>query len=693
MPLLRRDRSRRLVTGAGAFLGDLDLADHLEVAFVRSPYPHAAIRSIRGAGATGGDLALRPLVVEGGGLEPLPWLPLPVDRARYPGEPLAAVWAADRGRAEDLAGDVELDLEPLPAEEPRALFFRRFESTPSMEPAPPGARLFEATWRAARQTAAPVECRGVVARWDATAQRLELWTSTQVPNLVRSGVAVALGLPEAAIRVLVPDVGGGFGLKASVFAEEIVLAALAVRLRATLRWIEDRSENLVSAAHAHDTEVRLRVTASANGRIHGVDAEVTADVGAYSIYPLSASLEPMTAAITLFGPYAVDSIAYRARAVSSHHCPVGAYRGVGMNAAVYATERMLDEIAAELRLDPLEIRRRNLRRDLPGETATGRRLDSGDYGELLDRLESAAGYKELRRGRDQARDQGRLVGIGLALFNEHSGTGPGDYRRRGITTIPGTDAARVEVLESGRLRIHTSAADAGQGHGETYRRVASAELGVAPDQVDVIEGDTDLCPPGSGTFASRGAVGVIASVVAALRAAAEQDLAPGTDVTVTVEPEQVFPSGAHLALVEVDRASMRPTVIRYVAVEDCGTILEPDVVEGQVAGGVAMGIGNVLFEEQAYSDDGQPQAGSLLDYLLPLAGDVPAVESHHVTTLSPRTVLGSKGVGEAGTIGAYGAVANAVADAVRPLGARLHRLPYSPARIFEAVHSKERPQL
>jgi carbon-monoxide dehydrogenase large subunit len=282
------------------------------------------------------------------------------------------------------------------------------------------------------------------------------------------------------------------------------------------------------------------------------------------------------------------------------------------------------------------------------------------------------------------------MGIGVSLFNEHSGTGGGDYRRRGITSIPGTDAARVEVLEDGRLRIHTSAADAGQGHGDTYRRVAAAELGVTPDQVEVIEGDTDLCPPGSGTFASRGAVGVIASVVGALRAVAERDLAPCTDVTVTIDPEQVFPSGAHLALVEVDRFSMRPSVIRYVAVEDCGTILEPDVVEGQVAGGVAMGIGNVLFEQQAYSEDGQPQAASLLDYLLPLAGDVPAVESHHETTASPRTLLGSKGVGEAGTIGAYGAVANAVADAVRPLGATLHRLPYSPARIFEAVNSKER---
>ncbi len=356
-----------------------------------------------------------------------------------------------------------------------------------------------------------------------------------------------------------------------------------------------------------------------------------------------------------------------------------------MNAAVYATERMLDEIAAHLDQDPLEIRRRNLVKDLPRATLTGRRLDSGDYAALLDRLEETSGYPELRRRQSAARAQGRLFGVGIGLFNEHSGTGSADYRSRGITSIPGTDAARVKVLEGGRLVIHTSAADAGQGHAETYRGLAARELGVPPEQVEVVEGDTDLCPHGSGTFASRGAVGVVESVVAALRAVAERDLAPGTDITITTQPEQVYPSGAHLAVVEVDPVTLVPAVTRYVAVEDCGVVLEPDLVEGQVRGGVAMGIGNVLLEEHVYSDDGQPLTTTMLDYLVPLAVDVPSVEIHHLEKPSPSTVLGSKGVGEAGTIGAHGAVANAVADAVRPLGARLRRLPYSPARIHEAL--------
>jgi carbon-monoxide dehydrogenase large subunit len=673
----------------GRYLADLPLeADALEAVFVRSPFAHAAIRSIQGADATAEDLNLEPLSIEGDGLRPRPWQPLPRDRARYPGEPLAAVWASDRHQAEDRAEAVAMELESLPAEPTQVLFERTYEAG-DPEAWSRAVHVLEATWCAARQSALPLETRGVVAAWDSSASRIELWTSTQVPHLVRAGVAAALHVPEEAIRVRVPDVGGGFGLKAHVFAEEIVLAALARQLKRTLRWVEDRTENLMGGAHAHDTEIALKVGVDGDGRVLAVEAEVTADVGAYSIYPLSASLEPLTAAGTLFGPYAIEAIKYRARALSSHRCPVGAYRGVGMNAAVYATERMLDEVAAHLDLDPLEIRRRNLQRDLPRATLTGRRLDSGDYAALLNRLQASSGYAELRRRQADARAKGRLFGVGIGLFNEHSGTGPADYRGRGITSIPGTDAARIRVLEGGRLVIHTSAADAGQGHAETYRGLAVRELGVRPEQVEVVEGDTDLCPPGSGTFASRGAVGVVESVVAVLRAAGEQDLVPGTDITITAEPEQVFPSGAHLAVVEVDPLTLLPQVTRYVAVEDCGVLLEPELVEGQVRGGVAMGIGNVLLEEHVYSEDGQPLTTTLLDYLVPLAADVPPVEIHHVETPSPRTVLGSKGVGEAGTIGAHGAVANAVADAVRPLGARLRRLPYSPSRIHEALQEAQ----
>jgi carbon-monoxide dehydrogenase large subunit len=360
-----------------------------------------------------------------------------------------------------------------------------------------------------------------------------------------------------------------------------------------------------------------------------------------------------------------------------------------MNAAVYATERAVDIIAAGLGIDSLELRRRNAVTEFPSVTVANRSLDSGDYLGLLQKVAGMADYPGLRRRLEESRRQGRLVGCGLALFNEHSGTGSADYRRRGITTIPGTDAARVTVTKEGRIEIRTSAAEAGQDHAGSYRQVA-AQLGMNPDLIDVFEGDTDSCPPGTGTFVSRGGVGVLESVVQALQAAAAEDLAPGTDVVRVADlPSQVFPSGAHLAVVEVDPTSFVVRITRYIAVEDCGQVVNQDAVEGQVRGGVAMGIGNVLFEEHVYSEEGQILTSSMLDYLVPLTTDVPHLEMHHVVSPSPLTTLGSKGVGEGGTIGAFAAVANAVAAALGPAGLTLTDLPYSPSRLFHAFHARD----
>jgi carbon-monoxide dehydrogenase large subunit len=682
------------VAGRGSYLADLPF-DGLECAFVRSPFPHARIRSISlpEHGADGATLGLKTLRVDGPGLAPCPWDPLPRDKVRYVGEPVAVVWAKDRYLAEDLADAVEVDYDPLPEPTPLhegapdgVLYTFSFENGP-VDDLFAGARVFEESFKAARQAPFPLECRGVLAR--PAGDRIEVATSTQIPDHVKTAIAQSLGVDEAAVRVLVPDVGGGFGLKAAVFAEEVVVAALARRLASPVRWVEDRRENLAAAAHAHDTRVALRVAVSPDGVVVAAEADVIADVGAYSIHPFSASLEVATTTTALFAPYALRGIRLRGRALASSRCPVGAYRGVGTVVAVHAGERMLDMIAAELELDALEVRRRNLHPRLPITTIAGRQLDSGDYGRLLARLEEMSGYDELRRLQADARKEGRLVGVGLSLFNEHSGTGASDYRRRGVA-IDALDSSRVRVLEDGRIEITTSAAEAGQGHAETYRELAVRELGVRPEQVVVLEGDTDICPPGTGSYASRGAVGVVQGLVEALREAAQRDLAPGTEVTRTVDASQVYPSGAHLALVEVDPGTFKPRVLRYVAVEDCGEILHHEVVEGQVRGGVAMGLGDVLLGEQVYSDDGQNLTSSLLDYLVPLASDVPEVAMDHEGGRTPATILGSKGVGEAGTIGAYGAIPNAVADAVRPLGARLTELPYNPRRIFLAVEAARR---
>jgi carbon-monoxide dehydrogenase large subunit len=672
-----------LARGAGRFLADLPRPDGaLELAFVRSPFAHARIDGIAGAGATAGELRLHDLIVTGPGLRPRPWPALARGHVRFVGQPVAVVWAEDRYRAEDLAERVAVDYEPLDPELPELLFEHELSAGPLEAAMREAARVVEREFTTARQTPLPLEGRGVVAEW--AAGRLTVWTSTQVPDIVRRGLGLALGLPEAAIRVAVPDVGGGFGLKAHVFPEEIVAAALARRLERPVRWVEDRQENLLAGVHAHDNRVRLRAAVAPDGRVLAADAEVVSDVGAYPVYPFSASLEPVTAASALFAAYDLKALHVRAAAVSSHRCPVGAYRGVGTNTAVYATERMLDEIAAELHLDPLELRRRSALRGLPRTTLSGRALDSGDYGALLDRL-AAAGYDELRAEQTSARAAGRLFGIGVALFNEHSGTGATEYRGRGLSEVPGLDACRVRVTGEGRVEIAASSVEIGQGLAETCRLVAARELAVEPSRIDVVMGDTDRCPPGTGAFVSRGAVGLLDALVAALRDVADRDLEPGTDVTRTVDPRQVFPSGAHLAAVEVDAGTCRSRLLRYVAVEDCGTPLDLAAVEGQVRGGVAMGAGKVLLEELRYGSDGQPRSASLLDYLVTTASDVPPIEVEHVVTPSPRTALGSKGVGEAGTVGAFGAIANAVADAVAPLGARLTALPCSPQRIHAAI--------
>jgi carbon-monoxide dehydrogenase large subunit len=689
--------SAALVAGRGEYIADVELDRPLEVAFARSPYAHATINAVElpeGAGIDGAGLAqaVRPLTIEGPGLRQCPWPALATGKVRYVGEPVAAVWAEDRYLAEDLVDQVMVDYDPLPDGEPLhegvagdVLFELEYAGGDLDAAMARADHVFEYEFRCARQTPLPMEGRGVAATFDAEAGTLTVWTSTQIPNLVRTGLARALGVQEDRIRVLVPHVGGGFGLKAHLFPEEIVVAHLARELRRSVRWVEDRRENLIASAHAHDETVRLTIGTDGGGRILGVSAEVTCDVGAYSIYPFSASLEPTTTAGTLFGPYAIEAIRYRTIGRASSRCPAGAYRGVGMNAAVYATERAVDLVAGELGLDHVEIRRNNAVRVFPTTTAANRPLDSGDYLGLLDLLVKRGQYDEMRRLQAEARAQGRLVGVGVGLFNEHSGTGAADYRKRGIFTIPGTDAARVTVTAEGRIEIRTSAAEAGQGHQDAYREIAAREFGIDPALVDVFEGDTDLCPPGTGTFVSRGGVGGIDCVVQALREAADQDLAPGTDVTSVAEPTQVYPSGAHLAMVEVDPVSYVPSVVRYVAVEDCGTVVSHSAVEGQVRGGVAMGIGGVLLEEHVYSPDGQILTSSLLDYLVPLATDVPPVEMDHVVSPSPHTRLGSKGVGEGGTIGAFAAVANAVADAVAPTGAVLTRLPYSPSAIFEAI--------
>ncbi|HYX97806.1 MAG TPA: xanthine dehydrogenase family protein molybdopterin-binding subunit [Geodermatophilus sp.] len=694
MPRLTRDTAARLVSGRGEFVGDLAAEGRVEVCFVRSALPHARIDRVdlrTPRGVTGAELGLRPIPLEAGGMVPVDWQPLALDRVRYVGEPVALVWAGDRYTAEDLAEGVVVDCSPLPAGTPvhdaapdDLLLSRVVASGGGLDDAMAAAALVvERTFHPARQSAVPLETRGVLAEHDAATGVTTVWTSTQLPHLVRRGIAHALGADEASVRVLVPNVGGGFGLKANLYAEEIALAALARRLGVPVRWIEDRTENLLAGTHAHDTQVTVRVAADGSGRLLAVDAAVRADVGAYSVWPTTAMPEAAVAAMSLFAPYVFPTFRVRIEAVATNKAPVGPCRGIGQNAAVFATERAMDLVAAGLGIDPVEVRRRNVVRDLGWTSPTGRKLDSGDYDALLSLVEPD--YRRLRAVQAETRAAGRLFGVGIGVFNEISASGSQAYRARGVTTLPGTDAARAVVTDDGRIEVYTSAADAGQGHADAYRTLAAAELGLDPDRIDVIEGDTTRCPAGSGTFISRGAVGVAASVLEALRGVAKNDCAPGTDVTAVHDPTEVYPCGVHLAAVEIDPADLVPRVVSYLAAEDCGRIIDPGVVEGQIRGGVAMGIGEVLYEGHRYSPDGQLETATLRDYLLPLAPTVPDIEVRHHESPTPATPLGTKGVGESGTIGAFGAVPNAVADALTELGVELTELPLTPERVFAAM--------
>ncbi|WP_310963952.1 xanthine dehydrogenase family protein molybdopterin-binding subunit [Nocardioides terrisoli] len=694
---MTHDQQANLVQGRGTYLADVPLEDALEVAFVRSPFPHATLGPIdldTDQGLTGNDLLddIRPLVITGHGLNDSAWHPLPVDKVRYVGEPVAMVWASDRYAAEDLADLAAVNYTLL--EEgtqihdglPENSFFRVSQERGDVEAAFARAdHIFEETFSTSRTSAMPIECRGVIASWDAATKRLTVWTSTQIPDIVRSAVSSSLGMDERSVRVVVPEVGGGFGLKAHVFPEEVALAAAARRLGRTFRWVEDRRENLTASAHAHDTAIRLKVGVANDGKVLVVDHETVHDAGAYSIYPHSPISETITCAVGVFAPYDLDAFRFTARGVASNRCPAGVHRGVGALAATHATERMMDVIGRRLGIDPFEMRKRNRIPSLPAPTPAGGLIDSGDYDSLLRLLRENSEYDRLLEMRDQARAEGRLVGIGIGLFNEGSGVCASDYERRGMVSIPGYDAARVIVGEDGRVEIRTSASESGQGHAATYRHIAATELGIDPELIDVVEGDTDLCPPGTGSFASRGAVGIFESLVQALRGVKKLELEPGADETRTVDQQHVIAQCAALAVVEVDPVSFIPRVEAMTVVHDCGTVLMEDLVNGQVQGGAANGIGCVLMEAHAYGEGDQILTASLVDYLMPLASDIPALKIVHFESPSPLNSLGSKGCGEVGTIAPHGAVANAVMDAVEPLGVHLTRLPYTPTDIYAAA--------
>jgi carbon-monoxide dehydrogenase large subunit len=777
---VKRVEDPRLLRGRGRYLDDLAGPGLLHVAFVRSPHAHARLLGIDASRAraapgvvavvTGEDLAavpaLRSDAMQADECRTTEWPVLARGRVRYVGEAVAAVVAADRYLAEDAVQQVAVEYEALPAVVtitdslapgaprlhdgwPDNLLMRATGSgggdvEAALRTAPVVLR---ETFQSSPVTGVPMEPRGCLGALDPSTGVLTLWTSNQIPHVIASMLAEYLEQPEHLLRVVCPDMGGGFGIKTHLYPEDVVIAYLARALGRPVKWTQTRGEDLRCNNYCRDHRLTVEVGAESDGRLLGLRATVEMDAGAYAILPgFNSILEATGAARQILGPYRIPCYAYEAVTVVTNKVPRGAYRGVAMVTTTFTMERVMDLLAARLDLDPAEIRRRNLvrREEFPYRNALGITYEPASFVESLDDALQRIDYPAARARQRAARHDGRLVGIGIAAYAEFTAPSSRALAWRGIVRVPGFDSVSVRMEPGGTVRARTSITALGQGIQTALAQLIADELGVGVDDVVVEVGDSSLAPYGSGAFASRGAVvGGGAAVLAArqirdkLLAIAAHDLearaddleiadgaisvkgapfrrvavatvarqaylvsptalpdgiSPGLDATVYHDPPlQSVSNGAHVAVVEVDAETGAVTVLRYAVAHDCGTLVNPRIVDGQIHGGTVQGLGQALGEAARYDDQGQLLTASLMDYFVPRASDVPAAfEIGHLETPSPHTVRGIKGMGEGGTIGAVAAVANAVADAVAPHGGRVTRLPLTAGEVFGLVATDPR---
>jgi aerobic carbon-monoxide dehydrogenase large subunit len=767
----------RLLRGRGVYIDDLRLPGTLVAHFLRSPHAHARIEKVSTGAAlkmpgvegvwTAADLGarIRPLraVLNDPAYRETAMPALAAGKVRFVGEPVAVVVAADRYLAEDAADSIAVEYTPLVPLADVAAALRDREHRVHEELA--DNILFECdtaggdierafreadlrlarTFQHPRSTGLAIENRGVLAQYEPARGLLTVWSSTQVPDILRKALAACLAHPQHKLRVVAPDVGGGFGVKMHVFPEELVVAHLARELGRPVKWTEDRVENLLASIHARDHVLEAEIAARRDGTILGLRVRDFCDAGAYSAYPITAALEPLTCASALPGPYRIENYDFRSVAVATNKCPIGAYRGVGFALCPVVTETLMDLVARELGMDPAEIRRRNFipPEAFPYTSSAGTVYDSGNFPRAFERALEAADYRGFRDTQRQARAEGRFVGVGLSSFVEPTGMGRRVYGKRGMAQVPAFDSATVKVDPSGTVRAYLSTPSQGQGMETCFAQMLADELGVPFESVAVFLGDTEVCPSGNGTFASRSIVSAgsalllaarsvrskllalaghrlsaapeeleisagrafltrqpergwpLAELVQALYSPTEgipEGLSPGLEVTQSFSlAGAAVSAGTHVVTVEVDAETGFVRVLRYVAAEDCGRVINPALVDGQIRGGIAQGIGAALYENLAYDEQGQCLTASLMDYLVPGATEVPVIEIEHLETLSPLTPGGSKGVGESGLIASPAAISNAIADALAPFGVSFTRLPITPPDIVAALReSSER---
>jgi len=762
---VRRREDARLVTGQGRYVADVALPGLLHVAVHRSPHAHARIVRIDAAEArchpgvvhvqVPADVAALgrlPLLVPHASLV-APACPemLPQEIVSYAGQPVALVVATSAAEAEDALDALHVEYAPLPAVaslddalrpdgprvHPGGNVAARFTQRVG-DPAGALARadvVLRERFHVHRGAGMAMETRAITARWDADLGQVTVWATAQAPQILRRLLARYLGLPEHAVRVVTQDIGGGFGPKAIVYAEDILVPFLARALGRPVQFVETRREHLAAVTQERDQWHDVELGLTREGRIVAVRDTFTHDCGAFVSWGV---IVPILTSVTVPGPYRVPNYEVTLTALYTNRVPVTPVRGAGRPQAVFVMERMLDLAAERLGLDRVALRERNLIQPdefpydvgLVSRDNSPRRYDSGNYPECLRRAAEAVGVAGFTVERERARAAGRAIGIGFAMFVEDTGLGP-------------YEGIRVRVDPAGRVFVFSGASSQGQAHETTLAQVVGDGLSVPLEQITVVPGDTAGIPYGVGTFASRVAVLASASAVhaaaevrkkalaiaAAHLEAAPDDLvledgriavrgAPGRGLTLgdvaaiataprpgyalpgSMDPgleasgyvhvlQSTYSNGAHAAVVEVDPEIGTVRILRYVAVDDCGTMINPMVVEGQIHGGIAHGIGNAMLEEIVYDGAGQLLTGTLMDYALPRAADVPKLEVHHVVTPSPLNPLGVKGSGEGGTLPAPAAIANAVADALRPLGVEVTEMPLTRERLWRSIRLAE----
>ena len=764
MPLKRKE-DPRLIQGLGRYVDDVQLAGMHYAAFLRSPYAHAKVRSVdlsKARMAPGVVLALAGVDVAGV-IAPVPCAaqipdmksaPRPVlatDRVRFVGEAVAVVVASDRYAARDALDLIEVDYEPLtPVVDPEKALAK---GSPVLHAGHANNAAYnweleggelKAAFKSAdkvirqriinqRLIPVPLEPRGALAEYRPGEQQLTLWSATQIPHLLRTQIAAMLAIPETQVRVIAPEVGGGFGSKLNVYPEEALVAYLAIKTGHPVKWIESRRENFQATIHGRDQIADVEVAIKRDGTILGLRCRVIADLGAY--YQLLTPLIPTLTGLMMTGCYKIPAARMEITGVFTNKMATDAYRGAGRPEATYLIERVLDLVAAELKKDPVEVRRKNFPqpKDFPYATPTGLIYDSGDYDKALDLALKKADYKKLRRDQAAQRKKGRLVGIGISTYVEICGMGPSSAMPAG-----GWESATVRIEPTGRVNVLTGASPHGQGQETRLAQMGADVLGLEPGDVQVVHGDTAVVPYGIGTFGSRAtAVGGTAAYKSLLKlreklakiaahmlgedaskmafanrkifskSAPKKSVAfadavsaayvakslppemePALEATTFYEPANfTYPFGTHICVVEVDPDTGQVRLLRYVAVDDCGNVLNPLLVDGQVHGGIVQSVGQALFEGAVYDEQGQLLTGELMDYAIPRAADLCWIETARTVTPSPVNPLGVKGVGEAGTIAATPALAGAVVDALSPFGVRHVDMPLTREKIWRLMRA------